>query len=311
MNTVAAAPAPLGGRLWTYQRERFPLAAYVPLIGVSALSAAAYSAAARGRAGLPPWPVLLVGLATALGFFFLLRVADEHKDAHVDRQFRPELPVPRGLVSLAELRRAGAAVALAAALANALVAPRLLWALVPAVAWAVLMAREFFVAEWLRAHSVAYLLSHMIIMPLLFAYLTGLDWLAAGADPPRGLPLFLGLAFLNGILVEVGRKIRAPESERPGVETYTATWGLRAAPVAWLGALALAAVLGWLASRPTGAAGIVAMALAVLGLAAAFPAVAFLRRPTPARGKQIETASGLWTLASYLVLALTPFLLAG
>jgi 4-hydroxybenzoate polyprenyltransferase len=308
MNTVASAPAPLAGRLWTYQRERFPLAAYVPLIGISALSAAAYSAAAWSRPGLPPWPVLLVGLATALVFFFLLRVADEHKDADVDRQFRPELPVPRGLVSLAELRRAGAAVALAAALANAIVAPRLLLALVPAVVWAGLMAREFFVAEWLRARSVAYLLSHMVIMPLLFAYLTGLDWLAAGADPPRGLPLFLGLAFLNGILVEVGRKIRAPETERVGVETYTTTWGLRAAPAAWLGALALAAVLGWLASRPTGAGGIVAIGLAVMGVAAALPAIGFLRRPTAARGKRIETASGLWTLASYLLLGFAPLI---
>ena len=308
MNSVASAPAPLRSRLWVYQRERFPVAAYVPLIGVSAVAAAAYSAAARGRAGLPPWPVLLVGMATALAFFFLLRVADEHKDAHVDRQYRPELPVPRGLVSLAELRRAGAAVALAAAAANALVAPRLLFALVPAVAWAALMAREFFVAEWLRARPAAYLLSHMVVMPLLFAYLTGLDWLAAGADPPWGLPLFLGLAFLNGILVEIGRKIRAPGQERTGVDTYTATWGVRAAPGVWLGTLALAAALAWLAARPAGAAGTAALALGVLAAAAAFPAAAFLRHPTPAAAKRIEAASGLWTLASYLVLGFAPLI---
>jgi hypothetical protein len=309
MNTLATPQAPLSARLWAYQRERFPLAAYVPLIGISALSAAAWSAAARGRPGLPPWPVLAVGMATALGFFFLLRVADEHKDAHVDRQFRPELPVPRGLVSLAELRRAGAAVALAAAVANALIAPRLLFALVPAVAWAALMAREFFVAEWLRARPVAYLLSHMVVMPLLFAYLTGLDWLAAG-DPPERLPFFLALAFLNGILVEVGRKIRAPEGERPGVETYTATWGLRAAPAVWLVALGAAAGFGILAS-PAGTAGVTGVALGVLAIAAAFPVLAFLRGPTSARARQIEAMSGIWTLASYLVLALTPFFFAG
>jgi 4-hydroxybenzoate polyprenyltransferase len=307
MNSVASAPAPLGGRLWTYQRERFPLAAYVPLIGISAAAAAGYSSAARGQAGLPPWPVLLVGVATGIAFFFLLRVADEHKDAHVDRQFRPELPVPRGLVSLAELRRAGAAVALAVVLANAFVAPRLLLALVPAALWAGLMAREFFVAEWLRARPAAYLLSHMMIMPLLFTYLTGLDWLAAGADPPRTLPLFLGLAFLNGILVEIGRKIRAPRDEREGVETYTATWGVRAAPTVWLGALLLAAVLGALAA-PAAVADAAAIALALLGIAAALPAIAFLRLPSSTRARQIETAAGLWTLASYLLLALTPYL---
>lgn len=307
---MAGARAPLAGRLWIYQRERFPLAAYVPLIGISAVAAAGYSSAARGRPGLPPWPVLLAGGVTGIAFFFLLRVADEHKDARVDRQFRPELPVPRGLVTLAELRRAGAAVALAAVLANALVAPRLLLALVPAALWAGLMAREFFVAEWLRARPAAYLLSHMMVMPLLFAYLTGLDWLAPGVEPPRTLPLFLGLAFLNGILVEVGRKIRAPGDEREGVETYTARWGVRAAPAVWLCALALAAVLGALAA-PGAAAGVAAIALAVTGLAAALPAAAFLRAPSSARAGQIETAAGLWTLASYLVLALTPFFFVG
>jgi 4-hydroxybenzoate polyprenyltransferase len=307
MNSDATASAPLAARLWAYQRERFPLAAYVPLIGISAAAAAGYSSAARGQAGLPPWPVLLVGVATGIAFFFLLRVADEHKDAHVDRQFRPELPVPRGLVSLAELRRAGAAAALAVVLANALVAPRLLLALVPAALWAGLMAREFFVAEWLRARPAAYLLSHMMIMPLLFTYLTGLDWLAAGADPPRTLPLFLGLAFLNGILVEIGRKIRAPRDEREGVETYTATWGVRAAPTAWLGALLLAALLGALAA-PAAVADAAAIALALLGIAAALPAIAFLRLPSSARARRIETAAGLWTLASYLLLALTPYL---
>lgn len=311
MNSVVAPAAPLAARMWTYQRERFPLAAYVPLIGVSAMSAAAYSAAARGRPGLPPWPVILVGVATALVFFFLLRVADEQKDAQVDRLYRPELPVPRGLVSLAELRRMGAVLALAAALANAAVATRLLLALFPAVLWAGLMAREFFVAEWLRARPAAYLLSHMVVMPLLFTYLTGLDWLAAGADPPRALPLFLGLAFLNGILVEIGRKIRAPEAERPGVETYTATWGLRAAPAAWLAALVLAAVLGAAAARPTGAGGFVAVGLLVLVPAAAFPALAFLRRPTSAHAKRIEAASGVWTLASYLLLGFAPLLARG
>jgi hypothetical protein len=297
----------LAARLWIYQRERFPLAAYVPLIGVSALSAAAWSAAARGRPGLPPAPVLAVGLATALGFFFLLRVADEHKDAEVDRRSRPELPVPRGLVSLAELRCAGAAVALAAALANALVAPRLLVALLPAAAWAALMAREFFAARWLRARPAVYLLSHMVVMPLLFAYLTGLDWLAA--DPPRALPLFLALAFLNGILVEIGRKIRAPESERPGVETYTATWGHRAAPAVWLGTLLGAGAFGAAASLSTGTGAAIGALLAGLMLTAR-PALVFLRHPTVSAAKRIEVASGLWTLASYLILGFAPFLFA-
>jgi 4-hydroxybenzoate polyprenyltransferase len=310
MSTSAGRRDPLATRLWTYQRERFPLAAYVPLIGISALAVGTWSAGARGRPALPSAPLLAVGMGTALVFFFLLRVADEHKDAGVDRLYRPELPVPRGLVSLAELRRVGAMLALLAVAANAFLAPRLLLALLPAAAWAGLMAREFFAAEWLRARPMAYLLSHMGVMPLLFAYLTGLDWLATGLPAPRGLPFFLALAFLNGLLVEIGRKIRAPETERPGVETYTVVWGRRAAPAAWLAALAAAVLAGWAASAES-AAGLAGIALAVLAAATALPALAFLRRATPSSAKGIEAASGLWTLASYLVLAFTPFLRVG
>jgi 4-hydroxybenzoate polyprenyltransferase len=252
--------------------------------------------------------VLAVTTLTAIGFFFLLRVADEHKDAELDVRARPELPVPRGLVTLGELRRAGAVVALAAVAANALVEPRLLWLLAPASAWAMLMAREFFVPEWLRARPLAYLLSHMVVMPLLFTYLTAADWLAFDAAPPRALGLFLALAFLNGLLVEIGRKLRAPGDERPGVETYTQTWGLRAAFFVWLAVLALAAVLALLAARAAGAGSIATLGLALSALLAAWPAVAFLRGPRTSRAKTTETAAGVWTLASYLLLGLVPVL---
>lgn len=312
MSTAApAARAPLAARLWTYQRERFPLAAYLPLIGISAVCAAMYSAAASGRPGLPALSVLAVTTLTAIGFFFLLRVADEHKDAELDVRARPELPVPRGLVTLGELRRAGAVVALAAVAANALVEPRLLWVLAPAAVWAMLMAREFFVPEWLRARPLAYLLSHMVVMPLLFAYLTAADWLGFDAGPPRSLGLFLAVAFLNGLLVEIGRKLRAPADERPGVETYTQTWGMRAATSAWLAVLALAAAFAWFAARPAGAGTIVAIGLAIVAPLAAWPAAAFLRAPTTSRAKRIETVAGVWTLASYLLLGFAPILARG
>ena len=42
-----------------------------------------------------------------------------------------------------------------------------------------------------------------------------------GPAPPA-LGWFLAVTFLNGLVVEVGRKMRAPSDEEPGVETYTA-----------------------------------------------------------------------------------------
>src|SRR6186997_1556169 len=89
----------LARRFWTYQKERFPLAAYAPLVAVFTFSAAAYSRVLRGDPGFISLDLYLLGVCTSLVFFFMLRVLDEHKDALTDALYRPELPVPRGLVS--------------------------------------------------------------------------------------------------------------------------------------------------------------------------------------------------------------------
>lgn len=300
-------------RLGTYQKERFPLAAYAPLVAAAVFAALSFSVHARHLGvsespGLPGPAVWVVGGLTLLVFFFGLRVLDEHKDAEVDRRTRPELPVPRGLVSLAELRGAGLAALLLVLVGNVLLAPTLLLVMVPVVVWAALMTREFFVPDWLQARPALYLLSHMLIMPLILAYATALDWVVAGAGPPDGLLAFLLASFLAGVVIEVGRKIRAPEEEREGVGSYTRSWGLRAAPLVWVLALTGSAVAGWWASVHTGSAGVVGAALAIVLVASALPALAFTRRPTPGLASRVELAGGVWTLALYLALGAGPYL---
>src|SRR5947209_7128117 len=167
MSIAKEKPASLAARLWVYQAERFPLASYVPLVATFTFSAAAYSRLARGAPGFIPWPRFVVGVLTALVFFFMLRVLDEHKDAEQDRRFRPELPVPRGLVSLAELRAVGGAACVLVLLLNVVIAPVLLFGFAAFTVWAALMTREFFVRDWLRAHLGAYLVTHMLVMPMI------------------------------------------------------------------------------------------------------------------------------------------------
>jgi hypothetical protein len=307
---TAAAPSPLHRRLIRYQAERFPLAAYLPMVGMAAFAAVSWSRAARDAPGFIPAGRFAAGALTMLVLFFLLRVADEHKDAETDRAARPELPVPRGLVSLGELRVTGLGFLAVAASLNGALAPPLLWPLLAVLVWAGLMTREFFAPAWLRARPSAYLLSHMLIMPLVLLYGTALDWLAAGAAPPPALWVFLGAAFASGLVLEIGRKLREPSAERPGVETYSASWGPGAAVAAWGAALA-AAVVG----VATGMLAAGAPLLPALGLplAAALLAVvpaAGLLRARPGSGRRIEVASGVWNLAAYLFLAL-PWLLWG
>lgn len=305
MSTAApplARRAALAARLWTYQKERFPIAAYVPMVLAFTASAAYYSRFARGAPGFIAWDRFAVGALTALVFFAWLRILDEHKDAEIDRRYRPELPVPRGLVTRAELRGVGGAALAVALLLNVLVMPQLLGAIAVVVAWAALMTKEFFVPAWLRAHPAAYLLSHMMIMPLIDFYTTGLDWLAEGVAPPAALALFLALTFFNGVVIEVGRKLRVPEAEREGVDSYTRAWGLRAAPLVWLAVLALTAAIAAAALVAIDASGAELALLAAFAALTAVPTLRFLARPRAALSKQIEAASGVWTIAMYLLL---------
>jgi hypothetical protein len=149
--------------------------------------------------------------------------------------------VQRGLV---KLRSLAVLFVLCAAVQLALSAwhsPRLVLLLLLTWAYLALMCKQSFVAEWLRARPIVYLWSHMLIMPLVDLFATECDWTVSvggktGAPGSlAGLSLFLAASFFNGIVIELGRKIRSPVDEERGVRTYTVLWGPRRAVTAWLG----------------------------------------------------------------------------
>ena len=304
-----AAPPPFFRRWWTYQRERFPLAAHGPLIAAFSFCAVSYSRMLRGETGLPPWPALLTAFVICLLFFLQLRIADEFKDIEEDTRWRPYRAVPRGLVTLRALGVlfiAAAAVQLTAAL---LLRPAL--ALLLLLPWAYLaaMSHEFGVREWLKARPITYLWTHMLIMPLVDFFATGCDWLASHAAPPAGLWWFLAASFCNGVVIEFGRKIRSPADEEEGVPTYTALWGLRRAPLAWLAMLGTTFACATLAARPLGCALYVAAILGFLLIGAVLIVRRFQKLQPPRAGRRFDILSALWTLALYLSLGVVPHLI--
>jgi len=294
-------------RWWIYQRERFPLAGHGPLILSFSASAVALSALLRGT--WPSWPAVGVAFVSALLAFFQLRVADEFKDADEDRQFRPYRPVPRGLVTLPELARLGvASMAVQLALAWWLDA-RLIVVLAVVWAYMALLSREFFVAEWLKARPFTYLWTHMLVVPLIDFYATACDWVPAGATPPPGLGWFLGASFFNGVVVEVGRKLRAPADEEHGVETYSAAWGRSRAVAVWLGALLLAGLCAAAAGSTIGVGGVVRSVGVGAFAGAVVIGMPFVRDPMAGAGKRFETYSGVWTLVMYFSVGILPLVL--
>jgi 4-hydroxybenzoate polyprenyltransferase len=295
-------------RWWIYQKERFPLAAHGPLIAAFSASAVSYSALLRSSA--PPAPIsYFVAFMVSLGSFLLLRIADEFKDAGEDARFRPYRPVPRGLVKLRELAWIGGSIALLQLLLAGCIGLPLVGLLAITWTYFLLMTREFFARTWLKARPVVYLFSHMLIMPLVDWFATGCDWVHAGGRMPDGLLWFLAASFSNGVVIELGRKIRTPEQEEPGVETYSFLWGRPVAVMSWLAAMAATLAFAIVAARRIAFVTPVAMTMGVLWLGAAALGCSFLWTVRGKLAKGIEVWSGVWSLALYLTLGVIPLCL--
>jgi 4-hydroxybenzoate polyprenyltransferase len=185
-------------------------------------------------------------------------------------------------------------------------------ALLLALVWLYLglMWKEFFARQFLTAHPITYLWSHMLILPLITLYATACEWRVASATISSGLAWLLVASFFSGLVIEIGRKIRAPEDEEPGVDTYTRLWGRRTATLVWWGAMCLAAVSSLLVARRIGMAATLIGPFGLVLAAAGIAAWRFLNRPTQERARLFEPISGLWTLFVYLGLGASSWLLS-
>lgn len=254
--------------------------------------------------------VLAASLSTLI-MFFLLRVADEFKDHDIDSKYRPHRAVPRGLVSLQELSWVAGAGAVLQFLIALTVDVGLLPVLFLTWLYIALMTREFFVRDWLVRTPSAYLLSHMLVMPLIAFYVGAFDWLAGGREMPLGLHWLLLLSFGCGLILEIGRKVKPPEAEREGVETYSALWGIRTALAAWIVSCALAVVafVGAVSIVGDGNSGFVAlicMTIIVLIVGILGPASASTTRST----RWIEPGSGAVAMLLYVAVGPLQIILA-
>jgi 4-hydroxybenzoate polyprenyltransferase len=300
----------MANRWWIYQRERFPILVHSPVILAFSLSAVSFSALLRGASSLPGWKPCLVAFATSLLTFLQLRLADEFKDLEEDSRFRPYRPVPRGLILLRELGWLWAGcMAIQFGLALWL-APRLLYLLFATWFYLGLMSKEFFVKRWLKARPILYMVSHMAIMPLVDLYATACDWAPlGGARPPRGLLWFLVVSLFNGMVVEVGRKIRSPQDEETGVETYSFLWGRGKAVEVWIALMTTTGIFAVVAARHIAFQSQAAIGLGSFIVLTFVLGTVFLQQRKSGGGKALETMAGVWSLVLYLSLGIIPLAL--
>jgi 4-hydroxybenzoate polyprenyltransferase len=295
-------------RFLIYQKERFPFLAHGILITAFSFSAVSYSRICRGAPGFIDTGIFLAGVFTTITLFFLVRIFDEFKDKEDDALYRKYLPVPRGLISFSELRILGITAVLLQVVVNAWFFPKMLILYAIVMAYLLLMGKEFFVAEWLKKRQMLYVISHMFIIPLVDIYASGLDWLLSGVAAPAGLAFFFAVSYMNGIVLEFGRKIRPADKEEPGVVTYSALYGPNKATSYWILTLFTTLLFSLAASYYAGYSWIAYSVLGFFFILCMLPGLLFIRKQSVKLSKWIEYSSALWTIAMYLTLGGAPML---
>jgi len=106
----------------------------------------------------------------------------------------------------------------------------------------------------------------------------------------EGVPGLVAVSLCAGALMELGRKIRLPQEEEAGVQTYSALWGWRRALAVWAGVATAAA---WASGR----------SWPFFALAGLLLAISQMYRRPERKLSTIGAISALWVVVLYLALA--------
>lgn len=270
-----------------------------------------------------PWHKIVALFIIIFMFFFQLRITDEFKDYEEDLKYRAYRPVQRGIISLKSLGKIGIATVIIQIMLAHVIDPEIIYFMIFVWIYMFLMAKEFFIKKWLTKRILIYALSHVVIMIFItlvivsatqYIVLDGaenifefgaLQWYRHNIDFAL-IPLFT-LNYLNGIVLEIGRKTRRADEEEHGVQTYSKLWGRKKAVVV----LSLLFVIEYF--------------LVILGLAHTYKEyfffgvftlllilvisiyfmIKFLKKDLS--GKVVETVSGLWIIFSSMCMGLLQY----
>lgn len=279
-------------QLGAYMQERFPP---VNMMLFAILFMAVYSVAEQH------WTAdlsLAGGILATISFFFRLRVMDEIKDYAQDAVNHPQRVLQSGGISLSFLMSFSALLSFSEISWSYLRGGWCLTFWLIAVGYAFLMRYEFFVGAWLRKRLVLYAFSHMLIMPLVIAWL----WFAWQSTYSHVLLLLMLLSLLGGFVFELARKTHAAAAERSGIDTYSLLLGSKRAVM-----LILMVLFAGLAAQLLlfVALHLPFWAYAVAVICALWVTLTYrraLKQDEEKHFRKAELASSVYMLASYLVL---------
>ena len=254
-------------------------------------------------------------------FFFQLRITDEFKDYEEDLKYRAYRPVQRGIISLKTLGKIGIATVIIQIMLAHVIDPEIIYFMIFVWIYMFLMAKEFFIKKWLTKRILIYALSHVVIM----VFITLVIVEATQYIVPKNIfdvfilqryrhnidfaliPLF-ALNYLNGIVLEIGRKMRRADEEEHGVQTYSKLWGRKKAVIvlSLLFVIEYFFVILGLAHTYEKYFFFGGLTLLIILIVSIYFMVKFLKKDLS--GKIVETVSGLWIIFSSMCMGLLPHL---
>jgi len=167
--------------------------------------------------------LILLSLGVVV-FFFKLRLYDEIKDYETDVIINPNRPLPRGLVTIQEVKRGiECCLVLEILLFASAGLPGLLGILF-ATTYSLLMYHEFFIGNLIRPHLTTYATSHTVVTLFLSLAIFQASSHQMIWDLPREVFLFSFISWLLFNIFELGRKTYMKHEEKDQVESYSKVW---------------------------------------------------------------------------------------
>lgn len=167
--------------------------------------------------------------------FLMVRIVDEFKDYEEDCKYRSYRPVPRGLITLKELKVLFIICASLQLIITYIVEPTAIFLLLIVWIFFAIMSKGFFIKKFLDKHILFEVALDELLMPILALYLSAFIryMIPIGSFNPNvnysNFYMFLLMTYVISWIVEIARKIRCKEDEEKGVKTYTAVFGIKGA----------------------------------------------------------------------------------
>jgi len=169
--------------------------------------------------------------------------------------------------------------------------------------YSLLMLKEFFVKDWLKRHFLIYAFSHMLIMPLfamvVYSFSTGnFLWQA-----PGWFWFYAFVGFFVTLNWEISRKIRAPDQELSGVDSYSKIFGTYGAGYAVLFIRFIDTMMVMMVGYHLGLSTWFYIVLVILYFVCVRGFYQFRVDTNARNAKRLETYAGMYIIAFDLILA--------